>query len=145
MQAQPLRVEDGPLLLPGRQHAAGLEGLVLAHIGLLAWRRWLTGNDQATPDRVRARDEPRVGDLVVAPPRPELHQLLTHLIRHRPRDRFDFCPRDHLDRVVPAAVDAEPDPAGRADDPLPRLRVVVMGARRAGLPDVGDLGRVDQD
>ena len=42
-------------------------------------------------------------------------------------------------------MEPKPESVGRPDDPLPRLRVVVMGARPAGLPDVGDLGRIDQD
>jgi hypothetical protein len=35
VQVQALRLEDGALLFPGRQHTADLEGLQLTNVGLL--------------------------------------------------------------------------------------------------------------
>ena len=100
---------------------------------------WLSHlqHDWAAPDRGRAGSEPRVGRLVPPPPSPEIDELSAHLVWHRTGDRLELRPRDHLDRVVPGVVDAEPEAVGRAHDPLPCLQVAVMCARPTRLTHLG--------
>ena len=90
MKAQPLGIQLRSLLFPGRQYPAGLEGFVLAHVGLLSRRERFTGHGRAAPDCGLAGSEPRVGRLVLPPSSPELDELFADLVWHCPGDRLEL-------------------------------------------------------
>lgn len=145
MEGEPLGVERRLLLLPRGPDSAGLERFELADVGLLALRQRLALDDPPAADRLRVRGEPRERLVVLAHPLAELDELLTDLGRDGPRDRLDLGPSDDLDRVVPGLIDAKAETLRRADDPLPRQRILVVRAGPARVAHARDLGRVTQD